>query len=84
MEQEKNYTEIFRQSSYWQNKDLFLLRDICKLCSCNNKDAKKVVRDLMAREVVRGYYQKPNINPLLHKKWREPLEWDGIYTPKYC
>ena len=84
LEQEKSYTEIFRQSSYWQNKRKFYLRDIRKICNCNTDDAKKVVRHLMAREIERGQYQESTTHPLAHKKWREPLDWDGLHTPKFC
>tara|TARA_B110000858_G_C17801427_1_gene475529 strand:- start:3413 stop:3697 length:285 start_codon:yes stop_codon:yes gene_type:complete len=84
LEQETSYTEIFKQSSFWQNKRKFYLRDIRKICNCNNLEAKVVARELMAREIDRNQYQQGTTHPMAHKKWREPLEWDGLHTPKYC
>jgi len=85
---EATAAELFRGSRWFRTGDSFTRADVASYCGVGKERASQIIYDLR-EEIIKaddkrhGYRVKRTGPNILLQRWRNPLPFDGDYTPRW-
>ena len=76
--------EKFYRSHFWREHKEFRVADVASFCKVNRYEAVQAIKEMPASCDHKKVYKRHNDSSVMRTQWRQPLEWDGEHTPRWC